>query len=169
MTDRRLVAGSKQKDIGDLTSNLPVVDSTTASPSSNVSNITQFNKQRRGVKPFFRDLFGSSKHPTKKQEPPTSATDTGNTSKDAIPANDSAYAVQDDSLQIKHFSIGFSDGPSDQWRLHAIEYSILVIDLFESLTDIMTFVVPDALGRALKKITAILEKLKVHSLFQLAL
>jgi len=167
MTDRRSVARGKQKQTGTPTSSLPGLPSTTSSPSSSLSNLTHPNKPKKGIKPFFRNLFGGGKQSTKKQEPPTIVAEANDTSQNAVPATESANAAQDDPLQSRRLDIDLSEDPNHQWKVDAIGYSIQVIDLFENLTDIVGLVVPDALGQALKKITTILEILKVHSSFRL--
>jgi len=171
MTDRRPVAGSKQKDIGDPTSNLPAVDSTTPTPSSNVSNVTLVKEQRRGVMPVPRDLhdqFGGGQSSNKQQEPPTLVSETNDTFQNAVSASESANAAQDGTRESKCLAIiSHSDDPNDQWKADAIKYSAQVIDILESLTDIIGSFAPDALGQALEKITTILEKLKVRSSFWL--
>ena len=166
MTDRH---PNKQKGAGTPISKLPEVDSTT---SSSALNTTPVKKPKRGLKPLFRDLhdlFARGKQSTKQQEQSAVISDTNDTSQNSVPTSESATAAQDDSLQSKRLDIGISNDPNDQWKVDAIDYSIQVIELFGSLTDIIGLVVPDALGQVLEKITTILEKLKVRSLFGLIL
>lgn len=66
-------------------------------------------------------------------------------------------------LQSKRLNFDLAEDPNYQRKLDAIDYSIEVPDLFERLSEVIALVVPDALGVALKTITAILGRLKVRS------
>ena len=95
----------------------------------------------------------------KKEEPITATTkvdETNGASKEVFQPDN-----RQTELRSERLNLDLAEDPNYQRKLDIIDYSMEVIDLFGKLSDLAALVFPDALGMALKTITAILERLKV--------
>src|SRR4051794_36581901 len=88
-------------------------------------------------------------------EPTAIIIDASNAPKNDIQPND-----HQPELHSERQNLELAKDPHYQQKLDAIGYSIEVLDLFKELSEVLALVLPNALGIALKSITAILERLK---------
>jgi len=100
-----------------------------------------------GVIPLFRGLLGVGEESTKKQAPSTIATEINDTSQGSISAEELDKIAQDNFLESKRFDIDLTDDPKNRKKRDAIEYGILVIGLFEDISNLIAPAVPHALGQ----------------------
>jgi len=116
-----------------------------------MSNTVHVDKQKRGKMSFFRQHRWRGERSSKQSEPPIVVAETNDVSQSDVITGEPINATQ---------GIDLSDNPNIQEKL---ECSIQAIDLFEDLSNNVTFVKPDALRMVMGNITKILERIKVPS------
>ena len=155
-------SGRKQKDSITPTSDLlevPVGLTTPSSSSSTLGTRSRVDGPKKGFRASLRDRFGGT-HSNKKDQQ-LRIVESNTTSHNDTLVKELGDNPQDTSLYSKRLDLNLPDGPNHQRKLDTIDYSIQVLGLFDKLSEVISLVVPDALGLALKTITSILEKLKV--------
>ena len=159
------LSGGKRKDTATSTSDqigVQIGSTTPSSSSSRANTPIHVDESKRGFRASLRDRLGGGTQPIKKEQQPTVVGSNAISQSDPLP-NELESTSQDTSLHSKRLDMNLPDDPNHQTKLDTIDYSIQVLGLFDKLSEVISLAVPDALGLALKTITAILEKLKVRS------
>ena len=157
------LSGGKRKDTATSTSDqigVQIGSTTPSSSSSRANTPIHVDESKRGFRASLRDRLGGT-HSSKKYQQLT-VVESNTTSEINTLPDKLEGTSQDTSLYSKRLDVNLPDDPNHQQKLDTIDYSIQVLGLFDELSEVVSLVMPDALGLALKTITAILEKLKVR-------
>ena len=152
----------KKEDDAETATDSPT-DSIPPFQDSNVSDMDMSVQENHGKGCFRPSLLSIGGRSNKgRQQPPIVDAEPEATVKINITPSNTQPQTENEPLLSERLNFERDEDPNHERKLKAIDHSIQIIGYFDQLADIVGLVVPDALGLALEKITAILEKLKVR-------